>query len=61
LAKVFFEKCLGAGIEDGSFLVLVIGWPIFMHCTIGVLMLMDVMECFLHALRLQWYLICIYI
>ncbi|CAD8156140.1 unnamed protein product [Paramecium pentaurelia] len=54
LAKVFFEKCIGAGIVDGNVIVLVIGWPIFLHCTIGVLMCMDLMECFLHALRLQW-------
>jgi len=26
----------------------------FFNITIGVIMCMDVMECFLHALRLQW-------
>jgi len=31
-----------------------IGFVIFSFATIGVLMLMDVMECFLHALRLHW-------
>jgi V-type H+-transporting ATPase subunit a len=31
-----------------------IGYTIFSFATIGVLMLMDVMECFLHALRLHW-------
>jgi len=53
---------LGSGIEDGNVIILVIGWPIFLHCTVGgifiiyyqVLMCMDLMECFLHALRLQW-------
>jgi V-type H+-transporting ATPase subunit a len=61
LAKVFFSKCLGSGIEEGSILTLVIGWPVFMHCTLGVLMSMDVMECFLHALRLQWFYFCFFI
>lgn len=35
LAKVFFEKCLGGGIETGNVIVLVVGWPVFMHCTVG--------------------------
>ena len=34
LAKVFFEKCLGGGIEEGNFFFLFIGWPVFMHCTV---------------------------
>ena len=31
-----------------------LGFVIFSFTTIGVLMLMDVMECVLHALRLHW-------
>ena len=30
------------------------GYTIFSMATFGVLMMMDVMECFLHALRLHW-------
>lgn len=33
---------------------LLFGYVIFSFATFGVLMLMDVMECFLHALRLHW-------
>jgi V-type H+-transporting ATPase subunit a len=54
LAKVFFEKTIGGGIESANFIVIFLGWPIFIHITFGVLMCMDLMECFLHALRLQW-------
>jgi V-type H+-transporting ATPase subunit a len=52
LAKVFFEKTIGGGIEGANPIVIFLGWPIFIHITFGVLMCMDLMECFLHALRL---------
>jgi V-type H+-transporting ATPase subunit a len=51
---VFFEKTIGGGIAGGSFFAVFVGWPIFINITFGVLMCMDLMECFLHALRLQW-------
>jgi V-type H+-transporting ATPase subunit a len=31
-----------------------IGFAVFAGITIGVLLIMDVLECFLHALRLHW-------
>ncbi len=34
---------------------LVIGFYVFAIVTFGILMAMDVMECFLHTLRLHWY------
>jgi V-type H+-transporting ATPase subunit a len=34
----------------GSFLI----WFFFMAVTFAVLMMMDVLECFLHTLRLHW-------
>jgi V-type H+-transporting ATPase subunit a len=54
LSKVFFEKCIGSTIESGNPLLVVVGFFVFANVTIGVLMSMDAMECFLHALRLHW-------
>ena len=30
------------------------GFPVWASVTLGVLMVMDLMECFLHTLRLHW-------
>ncbi|CAD8142676.1 unnamed protein product [Paramecium pentaurelia] len=57
LAEVFFQMCLNGGISSGGFvgaIRLVFGYSVFSLITFGVLMMMDVMECFLHALRLHW-------
>jgi len=61
LALVFLQEILQvpwnnisqtsiAGQTVGSFLI----WFPFMAVTFGVLMMMDVLECFLHTLRLHW-------
>lgn len=36
------------------FVQLWIGFMVFASVTVGVMMVMDVMECFLHTLRLHW-------
>lgn len=54
LSKVFLEKTVGGGITSSNILVILIGMYLFFNITLGVIMGMDFMECFLHALRLQW-------
>jgi len=54
LAKVFLDKGLNSFIEDGSYGYIFAGFFIFWMFTFAVLLAMDVMECFLHALRLHW-------
>lgn len=54
LAKVFFEMTILNPIKGGSPLIAMIGFPIWMSATVGVLMVMDLIECFLHTLRLHW-------
>ena len=59
LALVFFSKTIilignssKYWVVNGIFLV--IAFPIFAVVTTVVLLLMDMMECFLHTLRLHW-------
>jgi len=54
LAKVFYDRALVPGLESGDILFLFVGFFVFIGATLGVLMVMDVMECFLHTLRLHW-------
>ena len=54
LSNVFFEKCLVVTIETGNPVAVVIGFFFFANISVGVLMCMDALECFLHALRLHW-------
>ena len=37
-----------------SFLIIIFGFVFFFVVTLAVIMAMDLMECFLHALRLHW-------
>jgi V-type H+-transporting ATPase subunit a len=54
LAKVFFEKALLGSIQEGNLFMTIFGFFIFANVTFAVLMCMDLMECFLHTLRLHW-------
>lgn len=53
LATVFWEKALEGTLEGGPVMIFV-GYAVFAGATFGVLCVMDVLECFLHALRLHW-------
>jgi V-type H+-transporting ATPase subunit a len=54
LSRVFLEKTIGDGIATANTISIAIGLYFFLNISLGVIMAMDTMECFLHALRLQW-------
>lgn len=59
LATVFFGFTVKSGLDSTggsfmSFIMIWVGFVIFASVTVGVMMCMDVMECFLHTLRLHW-------
>lgn len=58
LAAVFIENTIMPALESHSttatFFGVWIGYFLWVSFTIGVLMSMDIMECFLHTLRLHW-------
>jgi len=53
LATVFWEKSILATLNVNAVATFV-GFGVFAGTTFGVLLMMDVLECFLHALRLHW-------
>jgi len=53
LAGVFWEKCMLQGLKTNFFVTYLL-FALFAGVTMGVLLMMDVLECFLHALRLHW-------
>lgn len=63
LAAVFLENGLvlaweSKGVPNQSMGTTIVKswllWYVFMSVTFGILMCMDVLECFLHTLRLHW-------
>lgn len=54
LASVLWNKTMLGAIGSGNPVLILIAFGIFAACTGGVLLSMDVLECFLHALRLHW-------
>eukprot|EP00622_Pseudochattonella_farcimen_P004954 FR740477.1.p1 GENE.FR740477.1~~FR740477.1.p1 ORF type:complete len:182 (+),score=16.13 FR740477.1:78-548(+) len=54
LATVFWEKAMLSTLNMGNPIAVVAGYAIFAGVTFAVLIVMDVLECFLHALRLHW-------
>merc|ERR1712242_130663 len=53
LSEVFYQKTLLDTMKANGF-VLFAGVTVFYGTTFGVLLVMDQLECFLHALRLHW-------
>jgi len=53
LAQVFWQKCMLTTMAMGWFPTY-LGFGLFAGITFAVLLMMDVLECFLHALRLHW-------
>ena len=45
---------MGSTIETNNPILIFLGYALFAVVTFGVLLCMDVLECFLHALRLHW-------
>eukprot|EP00798_Chlamydomonas_sp_ICE-L_P009116 gene9116-16238_t len=54
LSSVFYDRVLMAAIAANSPLAIVIGFFVFFCATMGVLMVMESLSAFLHALRLHW-------
>ena len=54
LAEVFWSKTMGAIVNEQNFFLVFLAWGVFAGITVAVLLMMDVLECFLHALRLHW-------
>ncbi|CAI2384160.1 unnamed protein product [Moneuplotes crassus] len=54
LAEVFFELVLWSGVKAQNPIMIFIGFMVFATASFAVLMCMDLMECFLHTLRLHW-------
>lgn len=55
LAQVFWDRMMMQyGIDTGSPIMTMVGFAAWCFATFGVLLCMDVLECFLHALRLHW-------
>lgn len=52
--QVFLQMTVTSGLKSGSALSIFIGFPVWFGSTVGVLMMMDLLECFLHTLRLHW-------
>merc|ERR1711982_263803 len=53
LAAVFWDKAMLSTLQMNPIMTY-FGFGVFAFITFGVLLMMDVLECFLHALRLHW-------
>ena len=54
LSAVFWDRVFMGAVATGSPVAMVVGFAVWAAATIGVLMLMESLSAFLHALRLHW-------
>jgi len=54
LATVFWERVLVLTLEKNNFFLIFVGFAIWAGATFGVLLVMESLSAFLHALRLHW-------
>ena len=54
LSAVVYDRVLMAGVRSGSPAALFVAFFVFAAATLGVLMVMETLSAFLHALRLHW-------